>query len=108
VFVNLFTNAAHAMSDHGGRLMVETQTTEEGKRVVVTVTDTGVGIPSHIVPKIFEPFFTTKEKGRGTGLGLSIVREIIRAHRGTVEVQSTPGEGSTFTVLLPVYVRLVP
>jgi signal transduction histidine kinase len=108
VFVNLFTNAAHAMSDHGGRLVVETRATEGSAQVAVTVTDTGVGIPSNIVAKIFDPFFTTKEKGRGTGLGLSIVREIIRAHRGAVEVQSTPGEGSTFTVLLPVYVRRVP
>jgi two-component system, NtrC family, sensor kinase len=108
VFINLFTNAAHAMSDHGGRLLVVTSAVDESARIAVTVTDTGVGIPSNVVPKIFEPFFTTKEKGRGTGLGLSIVREIIRAHRGAVEVQSTPGEGSTFTVLLPVYVRPVP
>jgi signal transduction histidine kinase len=77
-------------------------------RVSVTVTDTGIGIPPDVVSKIFEPFFTTKEKGRGTGLGLSIVREIVRAHQGAVEVRSTPGEGSTFTVLLPVYVRAVP
>jgi signal transduction histidine kinase len=105
VFVNLFTNAAHAMSDHGGRLVVVTRAIDGGARVAVAVTDTGIGIPSDAVSKIFEPFFTTKEKGRGTGLGLSIVREIIRAHQGAVEVQSTPGEGSTFTVLLPVYVR---
>jgi signal transduction histidine kinase len=96
------------MSDHGGRLAVVTRSLEGDSRVAVTVTDTGVGIPENIVPKIFEPFFTTKEKGRGTGLGLSIVREIIRAHHGNVEVQSTLGEGSTFTVLLPVYVRVVP
>lgn len=108
VFVNLFTNAAHAMADHGGRLVVVTHAQDDGTRVAVTVTDTGIGIPSDVVSKIFEPFFTTKEKGRGTGLGLSIVREIIRAHRGNVEVRSTPGEGSTFTVLLPIYVRAVP
>ncbi len=108
VFVNLFTNAAHAMSDHGGQLLVSTRAIDGGERIAVTVTDTGIGIPSNVVPRIFEPFFTTKEKGRGTGLGLSIVREIIRDHQGAVEVQSTPGEGSTFTVLLPVYVRHVP
>jgi signal transduction histidine kinase len=108
VFVNLFTNAAHAMADHGGRLAVVTRLIDHGSRVAVTVTDTGIGIEPEVVSKIFEPFFTTKEKGRGTGLGLSIVREIVRAHRGAVEVQSTPGEGSTFTVLLPVYVRAVP
>jgi C4-dicarboxylate-specific signal transduction histidine kinase len=105
VFVNLFTNAAHAMSDHGGHLMVSTRPTDDGANVAVFVTDTGVGIPADIVPKIFEPFFTTKEKGRGTGLGLSIAREIIRSHHGTVEVQSTPGEGTTFIVSLPVFMR---
>jgi signal transduction histidine kinase len=105
VFVNLFTNAAHAMSDHGGRLCVQTRTADDGARLAVVVTDTGVGIPMDAVQKIFEPFFTTKEKGRGTGLGLSIVREIVRAHHGAVDVRSTPGEGTTFTVFLPLYVR---
>lgn len=103
VFVNLFTNAAHAMSDHGGKLLVTTRVADDGKRVAVSVTDTGIGIPADIASKIFEPFFTTKEKGRGTGLGLSIVREIVRLHRGAVDVRSTPGEGTTFTVLLPIY-----
>jgi len=108
VFVNLFTNAAHAMSDHGGRLAVTTYAASNGSRLAVRVTDSGIGIPHDVVPKIFEPFFTTKENGYGTGLGLSIVREIVRSHNGSVEVQSTPGEGTTFTVLLPVYARKAP
>jgi signal transduction histidine kinase len=102
VFINLFTNAAHSMSDHGGRLQVCTRLTAHD-RVAIDVTDGGIGIPQDTLDKIFDPFFTTKEKGRGTGLGLSIVREIVRAHRGTVEAASTPGEGSTFTVVLPRY-----
>lgn len=108
VFVNLFTNAAHAMTDHGGRLEVTTHVADDGAHLAVVVTDTGVGIPTDAASKIFEPFFTTKEKGRGTGLGLSIVREIVRAHHGSVEVQSTPGEGTTFTVVLPTFTRSSP
>jgi signal transduction histidine kinase len=104
VFVNLFTNAAHAMSDHGGSLSVRTRPVD-GTEIVVEVTDTGVGIPAEALDRIFEPFFTTKEAGRGTGLGLSIVREIVEAHGGTVRAASTPGEGTTFFVGLPLYPR---
>lgn len=105
VFINLFTNAAHAMSDHGGTLSVRTRVAENEGRLYVDVMDSGVGIASDYLPKIFEPFFTTKEKGRGTGLGLSIVREIVEAHGGTVDAASTAGEGTTFTVALPLFTR---
>jgi signal transduction histidine kinase len=104
VFVNLFTNAAHAMSQHGGTLSVRTRIVE-GERLLIEVTDTGVGIPEESLAKIFEPFFTTKEAGHGTGLGLSIVREIVEAHGGTVRAASTPGSGTTFVVGLPVRPR---
>jgi two-component system NtrC family sensor kinase len=103
VFINLFTNAAHAMSERGGRLFVQTRLSEDRRHVLIDVTDTGVGILEETLGEIFEPFFTTKAAGHGTGLGLSIVREIVIAHDGTVEAVSTFGEGTTFTVGLPVY-----
>jgi signal transduction histidine kinase len=102
VFVNLFVNAAHAMSDHGGRLSVRTRLDPAGGLLYVDVTDTGIGIPEATLPRIFEPFFTTKDAGQGTGLGLSIVKEIVDAHGGTLHAASTPGEGTTFTVGLPL------
>jgi two-component system, NtrC family, sensor kinase len=105
VFVNLFTNAAHAMSGNGGRLSVRTRVDGASPLLSVEVTDTGVGIPADTLCKVFEPFFTTKEPGRGTGLGLSIVKEIVQAHGGSVTVASTPGEGTTFTVTLPLFTR---
>ena len=64
--------------------------------------DEGVGIPAHAVDRIFEPFFTTKDDGQGTGLGLSIVRDIVSFHEGTISVASSPGEGTTFTIVLPL------
>jgi signal transduction histidine kinase len=69
---------------------------------MVAIEDTGVGIPREAQAKIFEPFYTTKQPGRGTGLGLSIVYGIVEDHRGRIEVDSTPGRGSTFRVYLPV------
>jgi CheY-like chemotaxis protein len=98
----------------GGRLIIETTETmveEEsvgpnfnvapGRYVCLRVTDTGCGIPPEVLPRIFEPFFTTKEAGKGTGLGLATVFGIVRQHRGWVKVDSTPGIGTTFQVLLP-------
>src|SRR5581483_9494240 len=96
VFVNLFTNAAPAMSEHGGRLTVAVREEPACSRIAVEVTDTGSGIQPETLTLIFEPFFTTKETGQGTGLGLAIVREIVEAHGGTVGAASTPGEGTTF------------
>jgi two-component system NtrC family sensor kinase len=70
-------------------------------KVVVEVSDTGVGIPPENLAKIFEPFFTTKEIGRGTGLGLAVCYGILTEHGGSLDVQSTVGTGTTFTITLP-------
>ncbi len=103
VFINLFTNAAHAMEGAGGSVFVRTRVDKAKGRLFVDVTDSGMGICGETLPKIFEPFYTTKEKGRGTGLGLSIVREIMEAHGGSIEARSTVGEGTTFTLELLLY-----
>lgn len=102
VFVNLITNACHAMPATGGRLVVSTELIEDDTRVRVTVEDNGHGIEPANVPRIFEPFFTTKPEGRGSGLGLSIVRNIIDAHDGTIAVVAASPCGTRFELLLPV------
>lgn len=101
VFVNLFTNAAHAMGEAGGVLSIEVRSADSGASLRVQISDTGSGIPAEAMPQIFEPFFTTKTDGRGTGLGLSIVRGILDAHGGTIQVTSAEGQGTCFTLTLP-------
>jgi len=95
--IALATNALDAMGESGVLTIVGRN--EDGK-VVIEVTDTGVGIPAENLPKIFEPFFTTKEIGRGTGLGLAVCYGILTEHGGTLDVQSTVGTGTTFTITL--------
>jgi two-component system, NtrC family, sensor kinase len=102
VFVNLFTNAAHAMGEAGGLLRIVVRSVDSGESLRIDISDTGSGIPAEAMPQIFEPFFTTKSDGRGTGLGLSIVRGILDAHGGTIQVSSAPGQGTAFTLTLPV------
>jgi signal transduction histidine kinase/putative methionine-R-sulfoxide reductase with GAF domain len=99
IFSNLILNAVQAMP-HGGTLSLSTTTNDSA--VVVSVTDTGHGIPADVMEHIFDPFFTTKEPGKGTGLGLSICRKIIERMNGSISVESTVGKGTTFTVRLPV------
>jgi signal transduction histidine kinase len=109
VLVNLIVNALGAMPD-GGKLKVSTSAAQQthasdqahGQQFVrVSVTDSGIGIPDELQSAIFEPFFTTKPDGKGTGLGLSSSYGIVRQHNGKIEVQSQPGQGSTFTVSIP-------
>jgi len=115
VLMNLCTNAAHAMEERGGVLEVGLRAVDLGKRsaiphpdlragphLLLTVKDTGCGMPPEVKERIFEPYFTTKKKGTGTGLGLSTTYAILQAHDGAVTVQSVPGEGSVFNVYLPI------
>ena len=98
VLLNLILNACQAMGDRGGKLMVSGH--GNGGQVELRVADTGPGIPANRVSKIFDPFFTTK--ATGTGLGLFVSQRIIRSHEGTIEVHSTEGKGTAFTIRLPV------
>lgn len=113
VFMNLFVNAKDAMPS-GGRLQVEAANAvidenyarmqpdaRAGRYVVLSVSDSGTGIPPGVIPKIFEPFFTTKDIGKGTGLGLSTALAIVRGHGGFLTVYSEPGRGTCFKVHLP-------
>lgn len=102
VFVNLIVNAAEAMDDTGGKLVLASRYNPERKAIEVRVSDTGHGIPSEHLDRIFDPFFTTKDPGHGTGLGLAISYGIVKEHRGTIAVESELGKGTTFTVRLPV------
>lgn len=113
VLINLFVNAWQAMPAGGDLFLVtrnatldETQAAavgvEPGDYVQVAVRDTGCGIDPAVRERIFEPFFTTKDRGRGTGLGLASAYGIVRHHGGAIDVESAPGQGSTFTITLPL------
>jgi len=109
VFLNLLNNACDAMPN-GGIVLVETSSDSDsdGTHVIVSVKDNGTGIAPEKQSHIFEPFFTTKDLHRGTGLGLSIAAKIIRQHQGTIELHSTPGEGTTFTIRFRVAASAAP
>jgi len=120
--LNLCINASHAMTimrkegdEQRGTLSVSVSPIEVGENItsvvpeaakgrywLLSVSDTGVGMTREIMAKIFEPFFTTKEKGKGTGLGLAMVYNIVRQHKGFMDIFSEPGLGSTFLVFIPV------
>lgn len=103
VFMNLIVNAGHAVSDLQGREgIIKISTSVENGHVVISITDNGVGISDKVQGKIFDPFFTTKPIDQGTGLGLSISYGIIEKHHGALLCDSTEGEGTTFSVTLPV------
>jgi CheY-like chemotaxis protein len=110
--MNLCVNARDAMP-YGGTLIISAENffiedyariyaeAKAGPYIVITVSDTGTGIPPDIMDKIFEPFFTTKERGKGTGLGLSTALAIVKSHGGFIDVHSEVGKGTTFKVYLP-------
>ena len=114
IAMNLITNAYHAMEETGGKLTVNLKEVElaaedlkdpamaPGPHVCLTVADTGPGMDQDITAKIFDPYFTTKGEGKGTGLGLAVVHGIVKSHGGHINVYSEPGEGTEFTVYLPV------
>jgi signal transduction histidine kinase len=97
VLVNLISNAVQAMPD-GGTLTLTTND-DDGEWVVLCISDTGCGIGEEHLGRLFEPFFTTKEKG--IGLGLSVTKSIVAGHRGEMDVATSLGEGTTFTIKLP-------
>ena len=101
VFLNIIVNARKAMPE-SGYLLVVTSSTFREDTACVAISDSGDGIKPDILDKIFDPFFTTSKPGEGTGLGLSISYGIVKNHNGEILVKSQPGEGTTFTVLLPV------
>jgi signal transduction histidine kinase len=101
IFLNLITNAAQAATRDDARITLRSR--REGTDcVAIEVEDNGVGIAPEVLPKIFDPFFTTKEIGKGTGLGLAIAYKIAEQHGGRIEVSSTVGSGTRFTVVLPI------
>ncbi|MFH1350903.1 MAG: PAS domain S-box protein [Pseudomonadota bacterium] len=121
ILMNLCTNAVHSMEEKGGVLEVELRNVEvemqvntgevdetapadldPGHYVRLTVRDTGHGIDPQVMDKIFEPYFTTKDTGKGTGMGLALVHGIVKGYGGGIRVESEPGKGSAFHVLLPV------
>lgn len=99
VFMNVLINAAQAIENHGE---IRIRTYLEGRDIVIAISDNGPGIPEDIIGKIFDPFFTTKEIGKGTGLGLSISYEIIQSYGGQMTVCSELGQGTTFTIRIPL------
>ena len=99
LLMNLAINSCDAMPA-GGTLVIQTR--RAGGAIGIRVHDTGVGIAPEILPRIFEPFFTTKEAGKGTGLGLATVFGIVQQHHGTIDVASEPGQGTTFSVTIPI------
>jgi len=99
VFTNLITNAFQAMNGRGGNLILSSRSLKDF--VEIKVSDSGVGISPRYLNQIFDPFFTTKKTGEGTGLGLNIVYRIVTKYEGTIEVESTEGVGTTFTIKFP-------
>jgi two-component system NtrC family sensor kinase len=100
VVLNIMLNAIHAISPPG---RIEVATRLADKSVEIIFADTGKGIPEEHIHKIFDPFFTTKDATKGTGLGLAVSYGIIKKHGGDITVASMVGQGTTFTVRMPIY-----
>jgi two-component system, NtrC family, sensor kinase len=106
VFMNIINNAVHALADNLDKItdpIITIRTRSSADFVTVEIQDNGPGMPEHVKQRIFEPFFTTKPVGKGTGLGLSIVYSIIENHKGTLEVLTEEGQGTSFIISLPIY-----
>lgn len=105
VVLNLLINASHAIKARGeierGCITLTTKLVDDGQ-VAISISDTGMGIPTEAQPRIFEEFFTTKELGVGTGMGLAIAQRVIQSHKGSISFSTIVGVGTTFTILLPV------
>lgn len=99
IFTNLYINALQAIDGQRGSLTVKLSAADEGRRARIDITDTGQGIALENISHLFEPYYSTKETG--TGLGLAIVKKAVEDHGGTIDVQSEPGRGTTFTITLP-------
>ncbi len=114
VGMNIITNAYHAVESNGGQISIALKQTlleapesiqmnvSPGTYAVLSISDTGHGMPEERIAKIFDPYFTTKEQGKGTGLGLAVVYGIVKAHGGSIKVSSEVGKGTTFDVYLPL------
>ena len=118
VMMNLCTNAGHAMADTAGILSVSLQNIDlnakaaalypelnAGPYVKLSISDTGHGMDAATMDRIFDPYFTTKAQDKGTGMGLAVVHGIIKGHGGSIQVDSTPGQGSRFDILFPIMER---
>jgi signal transduction histidine kinase len=107
VLLNLFNNAFYTVNEKKHKLdgafepLVKVVTKKENEKVIIKVIDNGFGISQNSVDKVFQPFFTTKPSGQGTGLGLSLSYDVIKAHDGTIKIETKEGEGTVFTVELP-------
>jgi PAS domain S-box-containing protein len=108
VLLNLIGNAEQALIDWEGARRIRVTTGRREEMLVITIADSGPGIPEALIAQVFNPFFTTKPVGQGTGLGLSISDGIVREHRGRIRVTSVPGEGATFIVELPITMATTP
>jgi two-component system NtrC family sensor kinase len=110
VLINLIFNAADASRHRGGSIRIVTENhpairdgSGQVKKVLMRVTDNGIGIPPEHLSRVFDPFFTTKPAGAGVGLGLSLCQRIILANQGTIRIDSEIGKGTTVTICLPTY-----
>lgn len=100
IILNIVMNALQAMEENGGKLLVESVAPND-QEVCIVISDTGPGIPAETLVQIFEPYFTTKKAGDGTGLGLFVTRTLVEKMGGRIEVSSSAGEGTTFSITLP-------
>ncbi|MFH2218202.1 MAG: ATP-binding protein, partial [Pseudomonadota bacterium] len=106
VLLNLVLNAIQSMPEGNGSINIDARKNKQ--KIEINVRDNGCGIPPENLPYIFDPFFSTKEVGYGTGLGLSVAHGIVERHGGTITVKSKVGEGTEFTIILPLKIEILP